>query len=153
MIHIVFYPLWKHLHPSCFFAVSMFFLWYLFVPDEADSRGTVLQTGKPGTWSDSGSVRDLKWLQQRILNQIKRVTWAWDCRLELGAISLPELIAYEKRPHVHRLFCISKKNRSTFSTQFRPTRAGNVVVKGKKKKSLFILSGPVTMSMTLLISG
>lgn len=42
--------------------------------------GALSWRSKTWIWSDSGCVRDLRCLQQSILNQI-RVTWAWGCRL------------------------------------------------------------------------
>ena len=135
-----------------FFVLSLFFLLYLFVHEEADSRGTVLQTGKPGTWSDSGSVTNLKWLQQRILNQIKRgshgpqtVDWSLGLLVYLNWLLTKSNLTYIG------FFAFQRK----IVLNFRPNSARQeletLLLKGKK--TLFILSGPVTMSMTLLISG
>lgn len=69
----------KYIGPQCHIGGSIWFstrlfrfvLWYLFVYNKVDSWALSWR-GKPGIWSDSGCVRDLKWLQQSILNQIKQ---------------------------------------------------------------------------------
>lgn len=66
---------------------------------------------KTGIWSDSGSVRDLKWLQQSIPKSNQRVAWAWDCRLSSGLLVYMNLILRKASQRLNR-FLHFKERRS-----------------------------------------
>lgn len=80
MNHVILYSVYKHLHSSSF--IYVFLVTFVCV-QQGWLLGRCPAEAKSGIWSDSGPVRDLKWLQQRILNQIKEshghetVDWAW----------------------------------------------------------------------------
>lgn len=120
---LILQPVWTHLYSS---HSLHFFFCNICLCATRLPPGALSCRGKPRIWSDSGSVRDLKWLQQHPESN-QRVTWAWDCRRSSGLLFYLNWLLTKKQPHAHGSFLISKYKGLNL-TQFQLSEAANFML-------------------------